>query len=428
MAHHGIRATRGRLAVAAMVAMSVLLAACGGGAGDVTSSEEGGSAATDATATGAAATEEAPTAEAPTEASATATAPTEAAPTADAATEAAGDVELLEVDDALIAAAQEEGELFIRYSAQQEPMELMAGDFQEQFGITVTTDRKVRAEGTELFAAEERAGRHITDIHIQTDLEGQLALDEEGLYLHYTLPTVDRMPEGTFIDGAAYPAYWTDTLLSYNPDLLSTEDAVALFEGTWDGLLDPRFAGQQIGIINPENASQAAYWFWALDQSPDYGLGFLEQVAAQAPVIAESSAEGRELLAAGEIALFIGDVEASQVLASAEGSQIRWVYPDILPAYTVVLDWVSANAPHPNAARLWAAWWHGEEGAQSMLDAGLVPVLDGIEGERPQTAPLADTDWWEPYPDDSRFTPTFEEQDEFYLDYVQQMKELFDIR
>lgn len=339
-----------------------------------------------------------------------------------------GDVEEITLDDELISAAEAEGEVFLRYSAQEASMNQLIDVFESRYDVTVTAERKVRAEGTELFAQEERAGRHTVDVHFQTDREGNVALAEEGLYAKYTLANEDKFPDETELEPWAYCPFWTDTNLSYNPNNLPTEEAEELLSGTWEGLLDPRFSDGRIALLHPDSGGQGVYWYWALKESPKYGQEFLDKVAAQNPVIVEGSSAGRELVAAGEVDLFIGDVESADITMAAEGAPIRWVYPDILPAYCVVLNFISANAPHPNAARLFTAWLFSEDGAEALLQVGRAPTYEGMDtSTRPTLDNIRDEEWYEPYPAENRFTPPFEEQDEKYLDYLDEMKQTFNI-
>jgi iron(III) transport system substrate-binding protein len=335
--------------------------------------------------------------------------------------------EVLTITPELVKAAQAEGEVYFRYSAQQLQTQDIVAQFTKKYGIKVTLDRKVRAEGTEQFATEERAGKHIVDVHLSTDRPGYLKLMKEGLYAPWTIPDVDkRFLSGTVVPSYAIAPYWTRVVLSYNPARLSTADAVKLFDNTWNGLLDPKMKGGHIGIVDPTTASQSALWYWALDESPKYGPEFLKKVAAQAPIIYKGSAAAREGLASGEVDILIGDVEEPNVEGFVKGEKIRWVYPDLLPAFAVVTHFLSAKAPHPNAAKLFLAWTMSDEGAEAIQHAGRVPTLATIQGDkRPQIEALGKVDWWKAFPPERMFSPTFEAQDAKYSEYEKKMLDTF---
>src|SRR5690606_36843530 len=73
----------------------------------------------------------------------------------------AADVETLEITPDLIAAAKKEGQVFLRYSSPVTVYEHHAAAFKEEFGIEVVTDRKVGPVGQQVFAQEERPGKHV---------------------------------------------------------------------------------------------------------------------------------------------------------------------------------------------------------------------------------------------------------------------------
>ena len=167
-----------------------------------------------------------------------------------AATPSTPAVETLDVTPALIAAAKKEGSLMVRYSSPIDEMTVMARAFQQKFGITVQTDRRVGVMGTQLFATEERAGRHVMDVNYCADPAGMRDLAEEGLYLRYTLTDLaNKLDAGTYIDGLGYCPKWTDVVLSYNPDQIPVATSRQMFK-TWNGLLDPKLKGK-IGINEP---------------------------------------------------------------------------------------------------------------------------------------------------------------------------------
>jgi iron(III) transport system substrate-binding protein len=267
-------------------------------------------------------------------------------------------------------------------------------------------------------------------VHVNTDRPGYLKLIKEGLYLNWTVPNLEqRFPKATYEPGYAVAPYSTRMVLSYNPDRLSTTDAEKLLGGTWTGLLDARFKGGRIGYVHPTSASQAVLWYWALSEDANYGPAFLTKVAAQNPVILNGSAAAREALAAGEVDLLIGDVEEPNMEGFEKGEKIRWLYPDLLPAYATVTHFISASAPHKNAAQLLVAWLLSDDGAVAISHAGRVPTHTSVtEDKRPQIEGLRKTDWWKPFPAKAMFSPSYAEQDAKYSDYERRSLATFNIR
>ena len=77
---------------------------------------------------------------------------------------AANDVETVEITPSLIAAAQKEGFLVVRYSSPVDEMTQMSDAFTKRFGVKLQMDRKVGVLGTQQFATEERAGLYKSEL------------------------------------------------------------------------------------------------------------------------------------------------------------------------------------------------------------------------------------------------------------------------
>jgi len=337
--------------------------------------------------------------------------------------------ETIRVTNDLIRAAQKEGKVYIRHTTPPETAEAIAGVFKKKSGIDVVVERRVAGESTNTFASEERAGRHIVDVHINTDRRGALGLVKEGLYAPYKVTNDAQYDASSKIENYAVAPYMSTSILGYNTDRLRTEDAERLLNGTWTGLLDPRFKNRRIGIVSPLATSATSLWFWALSQNPKYGESFLRAVAAADPVIYASGPTGDEALHAGEIDILIGGVLEPAQLALMRGARIAWVYPDVLPATPAVFHFLSAAAPHPNAARLYLAWTLSEEGAKAIaVDAGRITTIKAKMPQDPRLlATLNATKWYKPYPDKVRFTPTVDQMLEHEDRYRKQMVSMFKI-
>src|SRR3546814_15939820 len=92
-----------------------------------------------------------------------------------------------------------------------------------------------------------------------------------------------------------------------------------------------------------------------------------------------------------------------------KGDPTAWTYPEIAPAFANTYFAISANAPHPKAARLFTAWFFTPEGASVMHEVQARPTLKGVPDNRTAVAKLKQTDWWRPYPEDIRWIPERED-------------------
>ncbi|MDQ8731459.1 extracellular solute-binding protein [Bradyrhizobium sp. LHD-71] len=313
-------------------------------------------------------------------------------------------IETIDVTPALISAAQREGKVVVRYSSPVDEMAQMSEAFYKRFNITVQADRKVGVLGTQQFATEERAGRHIMDVNYSADPTGIKDLAEEGYYLRFTLPDLEaKLDKAAYLPTLGYCPKWTEVVISYNPSAIPHERARELFK-TWNGLLDPALKGK-IGLNEPAGGGVPFATYLMFYRNPQYGKEFLAKLAAQRPRLYPGSAQAREDLGAGAISVFIPNWESIAMIGVLRGDKTAWTYPDIAPAFANTYFCISKNAPNPNAARLFAAWFFTPEGAAVMQLAQAKPTLKNQPEMRTAVAELKKTDWWRPYPEEIRWIP-----------------------
>ena len=333
---------------------------------------------------------------------------------------AAVESEVLTITPELIAAAKKEGTLVVRFSDPVDEMTALSKAFDARFGIKVNMDRKVGALGNQQMLTEERANRHFVDVNYSSDPSGIIDIIKEGYYLNFTLPDLQsKVQASTYMPGYAYGMSWEDIVISYNPDLLPHARAKELLK-TWDGLLDPSLKGK-FGMNEPGGGGVPFAVNLMFYRHSQYGPEFLSKMAAQNPRLYPGSAQGREDLAAGAIAVFISNWEAVVMSEFMAGSKMAWTYPEISPALSQPYLCISKNAPHGNAARLFVAWFFTPEGANVLQGLGLRPTLKDIPDMRAAVAKLKQTDWWTPFPEQTRWVP---DNDDWIANYAKLLPEM----
>jgi iron(III) transport system substrate-binding protein len=332
-------------------------------------------------------------------------------------------LETLEITDDLVAAAQKEGTVTVRYGTPATTMAGMAKAFEKKYGIKVEADRKVGVVGTDQFRQEERADKHVVDVMWNVDPPGAIELADEGFLQRYTFPNIDEIlpKEARLGDNVAYVTYWYDVIIQYNPSIIPPDVAKEKFR-TWRGLLDPDLTGGKIGMNEPAGGAIpfGTYLMWYQDKK--YGRQFLVDLAKQKPRLYSGSAPGREALAAGEIAVYIPGWEDIAMLEFESGNRTQWTYPEVAPSIPAAFAAISSAAPHPNAARLFAAWMVSADGADALVNLQARPTRLGVPDNRSVLRDLAKTDWWEPYPKDILRVPDQDYWNENYARLLADMR------
>jgi iron(III) transport system substrate-binding protein len=263
-----------------------------------------------------------------------------------------------------IAKATEEGEVVI-YSANPEVVEAKVfAVFNRMFPKIKTSFVSLPAGA--LYAkvlADRQARSYLVDILELSDMGMVLDLQKKAGYLRYVSPEMAAYkseyksePVGQWTWGAVAPAG-----LAYNPDELAAAEAPK----TWVEALDPKWT-DAVNVKTSNSALQHAAWF-ELRQTlgPDYWKKFAELK----PRAFDSYVQQYDRLVNRQDRLIHGAQYSGYLEWKAKGAPLAFVAsPGGLPA--TAESWgVVANAPHPNAARLYIDWFLSPVGQKANAEA-----------------------------------------------------------
>jgi iron(III) transport system substrate-binding protein len=260
----------------------------------------------------------------------------------------------------LIAAAQDEGSLTF-YQTPAEPIAQAAADaFAEKYDIEVNFVRLTGGELATRYSAEADAGAVVADLVIPSydafideglDNGTLIGLDDADI------PGFDEFPEQGLIDGGK------TAIVTYNPSALSwNTDALgdAPVPESFEDLADPAYEGKI--LLTDPSASQAYLQFWTL-MLDTYGEDTVQAIVDNSVRLYPSVVPMTEALAAGEGAVTGPNVGLVVEGAVANGAPLEWSLPEVTTGPVIVMA-ISADAPSPNAARLFAHFVLSEEGQE----------------------------------------------------------------
>lgn len=296
--------------------------------------------------------------------------------------------------DELIAAAQEEGEVLIYTAPGEATIEAWTEPFTEEFGIDVITSGGNSREVHQTWAQETQAGQHFADVVIHSLPLLFMEADEQGWVADYVPSESGSYPEGAKVEGKIYPAFSALNTFAWNAEQITDEERDMLMEDGMDALRDPIWQGRMAVVAADAGGSQLAEYHHVINVLGDeYGWDYMEDLAAQDPVIYDSTVPMGQALVAGEFAVAFAlgtTVTASPIL---EGAPVEWRYRDN-PSAGAFFQVVSEEAPNPNAARLFMDWATSLEGQTTLMNinSGISTHADWVD-ERP----IAELDWYEPF-------------------------------
>ncbi len=259
-------------------------------------------------------------------------------------------------DPALIAATRQEGTLTIYTPSEIGMMVNWCASFTQAYGVQV---KAVRGPGYPMFDRwlnEERVGRHFADIMQSSDPTLLDSAFKQGYLANYT-PGADAAVFPAMKRSGVWYALRAGYMgIAYNTTRVSAEDERFIQTHGWDTLADPRWIGRCATAAAASGGSTYAYTFMFMAGLKDrYGEPFLRKWAANKPEIHISKPPLFDRLAAGQYAIADMATQADVESLYLKGAPMRWVYPEPTPTI-LASQGVSAHAPHPNAARLFAEW------------------------------------------------------------------------
>jgi iron(III) transport system substrate-binding protein len=296
----------------------------------------------------------------------------------------------------LIAEAKKEGELTWYQASLESAGREFAMHFQNRFGIKVNHSFAVGSPALERFRAESRSGNNIADIFNVTDGTLMLQAMDEHLIADHKTSSHDAFPAKWILQangGIAYPTARVQMAIAYNTEAVKPDEVKLLAD--WNGLLSPAFANGRLSLADATRVGSVypMYYMMLRAYPQQFGVPFLQKLAAQKPIIYGGMTEQSGRVAAGETDTGIM-VDVVAIQQFNKGAPIAFAYPNPTPV-TLQYTAVSAKAPHPNAARLFLEYITSEEGMKTwaqMWGAGTGrPDVDKAVQQKYTSAP-----WYAP--------------------------------
>jgi len=269
-------------------------------------------------------------------------------------------------DETLVAGAKKEGKVVLYTSSNPTDLRPLFALFRKKYPFITPQGHDANCpELAEKFLAEERAGKHFADV-IACDSWDTERFKKENLVARYIPPSAKNFRSG-MKDPEGYWATdnYTFVVVGYNKTLVSESEAPK----SWFDLLHPWWQGK-IAVHLMEHRIYAG---WEQRLGEEKARQLAEGLKKQKLLLRKGWSQIARLLSAGEYPLavvFVHHVEQEK----AKGAPVDWVKTlDPLIA-NIRGAAVSANAPHPNAARVFLDFYLSKEAQQIVANLwGKVP-------------------------------------------------------
>jgi ABC-type Fe3+ transport system substrate-binding protein len=316
----------------------------------------------------------------------------------------------------LLQGAADEGTVFWYHRNLPAPTQALVAEFKNLFPFIKVEEYFDNGPPLfQRFMSEQRGGIYDADV-VQTTNTGLMnQIIDEGYAAEYPLSSASLYPENDLTPYAYSFGDSTRAVYLYNTDLVDDAHAKAL--ESWDGLWSGAFDDLPVAVVDPSNTSAALTYFYAMGKI--YGEESWEALAALDPAIANGTASADAVSRGSAAVTFVSEGVAADALAS--GAPVRWTVPQPVIAEPGPQA-VVANAPHPNAARLFQEFTFSETGQRIYSEVGLfISERQGLEVH----PDIADQPWFVPFPDRKLYAFDTDDVDANSADIIAKFQELF---
>jgi len=268
------------------------------------------------------------------------------------------------ITPALIEAAKKEGKL-VFYSSMDLPVgEKLGKAFEAAYpGISMQIERSGSERLFQRIDQEFASGIKAADVVNTSDASHIISWKKNGWLARFVSDDMARhfLPAYRDPDGMSAVSRLYLSSIAYNTKLVKPEDAPKSFAD----LLDPRWAGK---MVKGHPAYSGTIMTATFQLVRELGWDYLDKLSKQRVMQVQSSTDPPKKLSLGERAVMADGNEYGIVLLKEAGQPVEPVYPaegtPTISGPTAIFE----SAPHPNAARLFQAWWHTRETQQFFMD------------------------------------------------------------
>lgn len=275
----------------------------------------------------------------------------------------------------LIEAAKKEGKVTWYTSVDLVLGEKVAKAFEAKYpGVAMKVERSGAERNFQRIGQEYSSKIYNCDVVNSSDAAHFILWKRQKMLAAYVpedvardFPDQHKDPDGMF-------ASWRITVspIAYNSKLVKAEDAPKSFAD----LLDPKWSGK---IVKAHPGYSGTIMTSTQQLSRDLGWPWFEKLSKQKVMQVQSATEPPKKVAAGERQIMADGGEYLLLVMKEKGDPLEIVYPTEGTPLITGPSGIMANAPNPNAARLFYAWSMTAEAQQLNIDVA------GLRSAHPKT-------------------------------------------
>ncbi|MEO7152261.1 MAG: extracellular solute-binding protein [Burkholderiaceae bacterium] len=268
-------------------------------------------------------------------------------------------------DAKLLERAKAEGTVSVYTSLAPTEAAPLVEAFEKKTGIKVQMWRALSDGVVQRALSEARGKRHAADV-IETNGPEMEALAREQLLAEFHSPYLADLPPATLPKhGMWVPDRLNFFVVAYNTNKVKPED----LPKTYEGFLDPKWKGR-IALEATD-----AEWMGGMVKTwgEARGMAFMRKLADMKPDMRKGHVLLAQLIASGEVEVGLTAYHANAESFKKRGAPVAWAPVEPVIARPQGVG-VLRQAPHPNAALLFADFLLSPEAQTMLAGMGRTPV------------------------------------------------------
>ena len=272
------------------------------------------------------------------------------------------------------AKAEKEFTVYTAHYNTEEIANLCAAFEKKYAGVKCNFVRTTAQVAFQRLQQDLKANRPVASVFSSTDVSHYPALRKMGALMQYKPNNWDQMVDS--LKEYSDPEHYSVTtaaalmLITYNTELVKEADAPK----NWPDLLDPKWK-DKVSIGHPAFSGYVGTWVVLMRKL--YGWEYFEKLEKNNPQIGRSVNDTVTMLNAKERQVAAGP-EATTLMSRDKGNPLAVVYPTDGALLMVSPSSVLANAPSPNAGKLFIEFLLDKEAAEAQVKSHSLSVIKGI--------------------------------------------------
>lgn len=275
-------------------------------------------------------------------------------------------------DARLLELARKEGSVSVYTSMAPSESGPLAEAFEKKTGIKVNLWRALSGSVVQRVISEARGKRHVVDV-VETNGPEMESLAREQILAPFHSPYLaDLPPDIVPRHGLWIPDRLNFFVVAYNTNKVKAAD----LPKTYEGFLDPKWRGRISLEATDAEWMGGVFKTWGEAR----GMAFFSKLAEMKPDMRKGHTLLAQLISSGEVEVGLTAYHGNAVSQKKRGAPIDWAPVEPVIARPQGVG-VAREAPHPNAALLFADFVLSPEAQEMLNTMGRTPTSRKIKSD-----------------------------------------------